>query len=147
MCSSGRSVSFSAWSMISASPSFSNFNAPLPPSRAKAASALPHDETADSLVLVWMIWTDLHFGITRQWPLAIGPISMNAKIVSVSKSFILIIEHWSQHFHPSEHTKGSPLTGQWAVHLEVRQRTFDDFTEDTSSLSENRLTPMQYSRC
>jgi hypothetical protein len=40
---------------------------------------------------------DLHFGITRQCPLAIGPISMKAKIVSVSRSFILYDEHPSIH--------------------------------------------------
>ena len=40
---------------------------------------------------------DLHFGMTRQCPLAIGPISMNAKIVSVSNSFILHHEHPAIH--------------------------------------------------
>ena len=40
---------------------------------------------------------DPHFGMTRQCPLAIGPISIKAKIVSVSRSFILHHEYLPVH--------------------------------------------------
>jgi hypothetical protein len=82
---------------------------------------------------------DVHFGITRQCPLAMGPMSMNAKIVSVSRSFILHHEHHVQSLLPSGggHTKGSPLNVSifrgidkplmilQKIHLDINTRQLD----------------------
>ena len=100
MCSSGRSVSFSAWSnyqrrsyndLLASRNDMANIE--------KMASRRGGNcsETDLGLCEHKSSIGDLHFGMTRQCPLEIGPISMNAKIVSVSNSFILHHEHPAIH--------------------------------------------------
>jgi hypothetical protein len=76
---------------------------------------------------------DLHFGITRQCPLAIGPISMKAKIVSVSRSFILHSKHHIQSTLPGWGWTYEGISPGCQYISRVGQ-TFDDFAEDTSEI-------------